>query len=163
MSRSTMIYNHDLGYNPWQDRLGLELPRIAAVSEQTLAIMRARSKAFRWPKGTSGNPDGQSRFYHQSRKLAREAGPEAMQVLIDLFRDPSTDERVRSVCAVAVLDRGGVMPIDKPEPEPAPRQKFDPRAYSPADLAVIEAALLLMRQGGSAPAEPKLIPPGDAL
>ena len=84
-----------------------------------------------------------------------------MKVLIGLALNPAADERVRSVCAVAVLDRGGVMPIDKPEVEPETRPAFDPRAYNPADLAVIEAALRLMLAGGSAPAEPEVIAPGD--
>ena len=46
------------------------------------------------------------------------------------------------------------MPIDKPEVGPETKPPFDPRAYNPADLAVIEAALRLMLAGGSAPAEP---------
>src|SRR5215472_4072231 len=108
----------------------------------------AKNKAFRWRKGQSGNPDGQSRYYHVCRKLAREAGPDMMQVLIDLAKDPAADERVRSVCAVAVLDRGGVMPIDKPEAEPDQRPAFDPRAFNERDLAIIEQALKLMVQGG---------------
>jgi hypothetical protein len=137
------------------------LRRIAIVTEQTLAVMRARNRAFRWPKGTSGNPTGQSRFYHECRRLAREAGPEMMKVLIDLASDSAADERVRSVCAMAVLDRGGVMPIDKPEPEPESKPAFDPRAYTSADLAVIEAALRLMLAGGSADREAEVIPPGD--
>ena len=124
------------------------------MTEQALAIMMAKNKAFRWRKGQSGNPNGQSRYYHACRKLAREAGPEMMRVLIDLAKDPAADERVRSVCAVAVLDRGGVMPIDKPEVEPETKPAFDPRAYNAADLAVIESALRLMVAGGSAPAEP---------
>ena len=82
------------------------------MTEQTPAIMRARNKAFRWPKGQSGNPDGQSRYYHVCRKLAREASPEMMRVLIDLAMDTEADERVRSVCAVAVLDRAGIRPVD---------------------------------------------------
>ena len=49
---------------------------------------------------------------------SREAGPEMMKVLIDLASNSAADERVRSVCAVAVLDRGGVKPIDRPEAEP---------------------------------------------
>ena len=128
------------------------------MTTQSLAVMRARNRAFRWSKGVSGNPTGQSRFYHQCRKLAREAGPEMMKVLIDLASNSAADERVRSVCAVAVLDRGGVKPIDKPEAEPESKAAFDPRAYNPADLAVIEAALKLMLAGGSAPAEPEAIP-----
>jgi hypothetical protein len=140
--------------------LGLSCGRIAIVTEQTLAVMRARNRAFRWPKGQSGNPDGQSRHYHECRRLAREAGPEMMAGLIDLARN-AEDERVRSVCLIAVLDRGGVMPIDKPEPEPEQRQKFDPRAYTPQDLAVIEAGLRLQLAGRSTPAEPEVIAPGD--
>ncbi len=131
------------------------------MTEQTLAVMRAGNKAFRWPKGQSGNPSGQSRYYHVCRKLAREAGPEMMKVLIGLAKDPAADERVRSVCAVAVLDRGGVMPIDKPEVEPEQGPRFDPRAYSAEDLAVIEAGLKLMRAGRSAETEPEVIAPGD--
>src|SRR5215472_14421026 len=111
--------------------------------------MRARNKAFRWPRGVSGNPTGQSRFYHESRKLARVSGPDMMKVLIGLALNPAADERVRSVCAVAVLDRGGVMPTDKPEVEPETKPAFDPRAYNAEDLAVIESALRLMVAGGS--------------
>jgi hypothetical protein len=53
------------------------------------------------------------------------------------------------------------MPIDKPETEPEEGPSFDPRAYSAADLAVVEAALKLMLAGGSVPAEPEMIPLGD--
>ena len=92
-------------------------------SAHHLAIMQARNKAFRWPKGTSGNPSGRSRFYHEARKLAREASPEMMKVLIGLARDTQADERVRSVCAMAVLDRGGVRGFD-----------FDPKTEEGANL-----------------------------
>ncbi len=66
-----------------------------------------------------------------------------------------------SVACNAVLDRAFGKPREcdlKPE-VPEKRLTFNPRAYSPADLAVIEAALRLMRQGGSAEAEPEVIPP----
>ena len=53
------------------------------------------------------------------------------------------------------------MPIAKPEPEPEPQEKFDPCGYTPEDLTVIEAARKLTVAGGSAPAEPEVIPPGD--
>jgi hypothetical protein len=61
-----------------------------------------------------------------------------MKVLIGLALDPAADERVRSVCAVAVLDRGGVRPIEKPEAEPESKAAFDPRAFNERDLAAIE-------------------------
>jgi hypothetical protein len=54
-------------------------------------------------------------------------------------------------CAMAVLDRGGV-PTDRPEAEPEQGQEFDPRAYTPEDLAQVERALKLMVVGGSMPA-----------
>ena len=54
------------------------------MTEPSLAVTRARNREFRWPKGTSGNPTGQSQFYHEPPRLAREAGPEMMKVLIDL-------------------------------------------------------------------------------
>jgi hypothetical protein len=110
------------------------LKGIRAVTEQTLAVMRAKNTAFRWPKGTSDNPDGQSRFYHECRKLAREAGPETMKVLIELALSLEADERVRSVCAVAVLDRRGVRPIDQPEQINGVKV-VDPWAYRPEQLA----------------------------
>jgi hypothetical protein len=79
--------------------------------EQRIEILKARTKAFRFPKGQSGNPDGQSRFYHEARKIAREASPDAMKELVALAKT-AEDERVRAVCLVAVLDRAGVKPID---------------------------------------------------
>ena len=41
------------------------------------------------------------------------------------------------------------------------KSDFDPRAYTAEDLALIEKALKLMLAGGSAPAEPEVILPGD--
>jgi len=57
------------------------------MTEQTVAVMRARNRAFRWPKGVSGNPDGQSRHYHACRKLARDASPAMMLELIGIDLD----------------------------------------------------------------------------
>jgi len=131
------------------------------VTEQTIAVLRAKNKAYRWPKGTSGNPDGQARLYHEARKLARDAAPEMMQVLIDLALDDEEDPRVRSVCAVAVLDRGGIRPIDKLEADLSETgDMFDPRAYSPDELKVIEVGLKLMLEKRSGSPEPADIPPG---
>jgi hypothetical protein len=109
------------------------------------AQFTARGKAFRFPKGQSGNPDGQSRFYHACRQLAREASPEMMAGLIGLAKN-AVDERVRSVCLIAVLDRAGVRPIDyDPAEDAAARQpKFDPSLYSPEQLDGIERTLRLV-------------------
>ena len=114
------------------------------MTEQALAVMRARNKAFRWPKGVSGNPTGQSVFYHEARKLGRRAAPAVMQELINLALH-AEDERVRSICAVAVLDRAGVRPVDfDPAEELEERPSFNPRDYSPEERNLIERALRLM-------------------
>ena len=114
------------------------------MTEQTMALIRARNKAFRWPKGQTGNPNGQSRFYHEARKIARQAAPEMMRELVELAKT-AEDERVRSVCLVAVLDRAGVKPIDyDAAEEKAERPKFNPDDYSPEELDLIEAAFRLM-------------------
>jgi hypothetical protein len=123
------------------------------MTDQSLAITRARNKAFRWPKGVSGNPGGQSRHYHVSRKLAGDASPAMMEELIRLARH-AEDERVRSVCLIAVLDRAGIRPIEKPEEDPQPKRRFDPDRYSFKELDLIEAALKLIVQGrGDEPAK----------
>ena len=123
--------------------------RVLARAEFT-----ARGKAFRFPKGQSGNPDGQSRFYHACRQLAREASPEMMAGLIELARN-AVDERVRSVCLIAVLDRAGVRPIDyDPAEDAAARQpRFDPSLYSPEQLAQIEQTLRMVAAAQQAEAE----------
>ena len=110
-----------------------------------MAEFTARGKAFRFPKGQSGNPDGQSRFYHECRKIAREASPEMMRGLVDLART-AEDERVRSVCLIAVLDRAGVRPIDynPAEDTTARKPSFDPGLYTPEQLAQIEATLRMI-------------------
>ena len=114
------------------------------MTEQAMAVMRARNRAFRWPKGVSGNPTGQSVFYHEARKLGRRAAPAVMQELINLALH-AEDERVRSICAVAVLDRAGVRPVDfDPAEELEERPSFNPRDYSPEELNLIERALRLM-------------------
>jgi hypothetical protein len=113
-------------------------------SAQHLAIMRARNKAFRWPKGTSGRTP-LARCYHQARGLARRSSPEMMEVLIGLASDDEVEPRVRSVCAMAVLDRAGIRPIDF-DPNEGKDEGFDfnPRDYTREELDAIEAALRLM-------------------
>ena len=113
-------------------------------SAQHLAIMRARNKAFRWATGTSGRTP-LARCYHQARALARRSSPEMMEVLVGLASDDEVEPRVRSVCAMAVLDRAGIRPIDF-DPNEAKDEGFDfnPRDYSAEELAVIEAASKLI-------------------
>jgi hypothetical protein len=122
---------------------------------QRIEILKARTNAFRFPKGQSGNPDGQSRFYHECRKIAREASPDMMRELVTLAKT-AEDERVPSVCLVAVLDREGVRAIDHDSIAEKPANPaFDPRAYSPDQLDVIEAALRLLLNPPKLASEPE--------
>jgi hypothetical protein len=108
--------------------------------------MQARNMAFRWPKGTSGRTP-LARCYYQARELARKAAPDSVQVLIDLQNDPECDPRVRSVCAMAVLDRAGVRPIDfdpAEELKNARKPAFNPADFSMDERAQIEATLRLI-------------------
>jgi integrase len=115
-------------------------------SAQHLAIMQARNKAFRWPKGTSGRTP-LARCYHQAREIARRSSPEMMERLIELART-SEDHRVVSICAMAILDRAGVKPIDfDPAEEAANRKpKFDPSLYTTEELERIYEILEMMAE-----------------
>ena len=107
---------------------------------QRIEILKARTKAFRFPKGRSGNPDGQSRFYHEARKIAREASPEVMRELVTLART-AEDERVRAVCLVAVLDRAGVKPMDYDPSQDNPQPTWDPGSLDPEEREQLKALL----------------------
>jgi hypothetical protein len=78
-----------------------------------LAATRRTKAAYPWrfQPGQSGNPAGLSKFYWETRRLARDASPAVMARLIELALH-AEDERVASVCGVAVLDRAGIRPVD---------------------------------------------------
>ena len=77
-----------------------------------LAAERRTKAAYPWrfQPGESGNPGGLSKFYWETRRLARDAAPAVMARLIELME--AEDERVSYMATVAVLDRSGVKPID---------------------------------------------------
>lgn len=134
--------------------------RDTLTPDENAELLKRRTQAFRWPKGQTGNPGGVNRFYMQSRLLARRAAPQMTRVLIALALDENEDSRVRSVAAVAILDRAGVRPIDfDPNAEKQP-MAFNPRDFDPGELDQIEAALKLIVERG----QPKKIapPPEDA-
>ena len=73
-----------------------------------------------------------------------------MRELVDLAKT-AADERVRSVCLIAVLDRAGVRPIDKPMDEEEAKRPppFDPSLYSTEELEQMQTVMLMIarRQG----------------
>jgi hypothetical protein len=118
--------------------------------EQRLALSQARTKAYRWAKGTSGNPSGNSRFYYECRKIAQQASPDMMRGLVELA-NTAEDERVRSVCIIAVLDRAGIKPIEAAEmleqlKKQDQKPQFDPRDYDAEKLKLLDAAFRLLVQ-----------------
>ena len=74
-----------------------ELDRLMdRVQSRGHARWRARSSRLEErPSGLQkdGAPDGQSRFYHACRQLAREASPEMMAGLIDLAKNAVDEGR----------------------------------------------------------------------
>ena len=118
---------------------------------QRIEILKARTRAFRFPKGRSGNPDGQSRFYHEARKIAREASPEVMRELVTLART-AEDERVRAVCLVAVLDRAGVRPMDYDPAQDQVQPTWDPGSLDRKEREQLKA--LLAKMVRNRPADP---------
>jgi hypothetical protein len=120
--------------------------------KQRVAILKSKTKAFRWKPGTSGNPGGNSRAYYETRKIALAAGPEMMRELIKLART-AEDERTRAFCQVAALDRGGIKPIEPGElfdqlkaHEKKEGSGFNPANFSASELQIISQALTLIIQ-----------------
>ena len=115
---------------------------------QEQAIRRAKIKGFRWPKGQSGNPSGHSKVYYEARQLAHNAAPDMMRELIKLATT-AEDERVRSVCVIAVLDRAGVKPIEASEMLEQMRSEkkitFDIRDYAVEQVDIIKQAMEFMK------------------
>ena len=106
---------------------------------------KRRAKAlypWRWSGGRSGNPAGLG-LYQEARHLARQAGPAVMELLIELALH-AEDERVSSVCCVAVLDRAYGRPREAPA-EDGPEDQFA-RMTRAERLAYAEALLAPMRK-----------------
>lgn len=137
------------------------------VSKALTKQFEAPRERPRFPKGNKfgGKPADVQSVYREVRRLCVNASPDVARELIRLAHE-AEDERVRSVCAIAVLDRAGIRPIDAPDPglDREQRRRFDPAAYSMAELEVIEAALkLLVRGRGEGEQVPGLAPPPEII
>jgi hypothetical protein len=84
---------------------------VVSITEPELLEPTRRAHNRLWHKGKSGNPGGLGALYQRTRAIAREASPEMMDCLVDLAKH-AQDERVRSFCIVAVLDRAGIKPYE---------------------------------------------------
>jgi hypothetical protein len=104
----------------------------------------AALKAYRYPKGVSGNPSGMSRFYFECRQIFQENAPELARAIVELALDPTVDERVRSVCLVAGLDRAGVKPMDYDPAQDQVKPTWDPGSLDPEEREQLKALLAKM-------------------
>lgn len=121
-----------------------------AFEDPRRAVGRAALKAFRFPKGVSGNPKGLDRAYREARKVARGWSPEIMAAMARMALDENEDGRVRAVCGFGVMDRAGLGPIDYREFQEQERSfeskqpPFNPRDYSPEEIDKIEEVFRLI-------------------
>ena len=115
----------------------------AATRARTYAGAAAL-KAYRYPKGVSGNPSGMNRFYFECRRIFQENAPELARAIVELALDPKVDERVRSVCLVAGLDRAGVKPMDYDPAQDVTPPTWDPGALTPEEREDLKALLQKM-------------------
>jgi hypothetical protein len=79
--------------------------------EQEIIEPARRAHLKPWKKGQSGNAGGVGAFYHRARKVVRDASEELMHELVKLALT-AEDERVKSFCLVACLDRAGLKPTE---------------------------------------------------
>ena len=127
----------------YSQRMPSAKPKIAKTLDPADLAAERRARAaypWRWQPGQSGNPGGISRFYYESRRIFREASPEAAQALVDLALH-AEDERVRSICLVAVLDRSGVKPIDYDPAQDVTPPSWDPGALTDEEREQLKALL----------------------
>jgi hypothetical protein len=115
----------------------------AATRARTYAGAAAL-RAYRYPKGVSGNPSGMSRFYFECRRIFQENAPELARAIVELALDPKVDERVRSVCLVAGLDRAGVKPMDYDPAQDQVQPTWDPGSLDPEEREQFKALLAKM-------------------
>jgi hypothetical protein len=102
--------------------------------------------------GETANPTGRSGRYAEVQRLAAEASPEAMKVLIGIMRDADEETRARIVAIEGIFNRAFGRPREM-QPE---------AAAPPLDLtAVSEEKLLLIIKALEAAKEAKRAQGGD--
>ncbi len=123
------------------------IDRVAHNSELSLtepeAARRTIGRAFK--PGVSGNPTGMSKVYIRTREMVRQASEELMSELITLALT-AQDERVKSVCLIACLDRAGLRPIDH-DPTDKPKAPLDVSKLSPEERDQLRGFLDKMASG----------------
>ena len=99
-----------------------------------------------WQPGQSGNPEGMNQARREAHRLAKQAAPEAIAVLIERMSDPAEDSRVRTVAANAVLDRALGKPKEAPPEDNSDKHDIDLSHLTVAELDELQAALATVRR-----------------
>ena len=94
----------------------------------------------------NANPGGRTDAYLAAQRLCREASPQAAQTMVRLMSDP--DPRIQLMAADKVYERawGRAPDYDPKRDAEKPKPVFDPHAYSPKELEVLEVALKLLME-----------------
>jgi hypothetical protein len=92
------------------------------------------------------NPTGRGGLYHECRRLAAEASPQAMRRLIELM--DAEDERVSYMATVAVLDRSDVKPMDYDPAQDRVEPSFDPGKLTREERSQFRAILEKLSKPG---------------
>ncbi len=101
--------------------------------------------------GETANPAGHSGRYHEVVRLAREAGPRALKILVGIMDDPREDTRCRIVACQEILGRGfGKIPA---EVKGADGAALNLEAVSEEKLALVIRALEAARDAKRAQGE----------
>ena len=98
-------------------------------------------RPYLFQKGRSGNPGGRTAIQAETRRIAKDLCPEAMNRIAEIMRQ-TDDVRASLIAAQTILDRG----IGKVKDAGADDDKkpFDMSAIPPQALEMIKQALKLM-------------------
>ena len=115
------------------------LPQVPPVVNEWRIPSHGRGRLRPFQAGASGNPSGRQGRYHEIIKLAREASPRAMAILVQIMDDESEETRCRIVAIQEILGRAfGKIPAEvKDGGAPA----LDLEAVSEAKLSLVIRAL----------------------
>ena len=118
------------------------LPQVPPVVNEWRIPSHGRGRLRPFQAGASGNPSGRQGRYHEIIKLAREASPRAMAILVQVMDDETEETRCRLVAIQEILGRGfGKIPAEvKDIAAPALELETVPDAKLELVIRALEAA-----------------------
>jgi hypothetical protein len=71
-----------------------------------------KKTGFRFPKGNKYNTKGFEKRLREARALAQVSATEAVEVTLEIMRDPMTPKGLRLKAAAEIMDRAGMKPVN---------------------------------------------------